>query len=383
MPIAIPTLDPSALPTQPGGILGGILGGMQTQQRMQAQRLATQMTQQRLAMLPQEEQAKLAEAQARTGLYGQQARLAAARAEAGPAVGALTGPAADVRSIERLKVMYGEHSQQVKDAQSGLNAKNARLAAIGKWYGQPQVYKLQQVRQQQLAVGDTRGASETSAAMAKQLSDPKARDQYEALTGIVDEMGNVDMDKISQYAGPMGKTKLFTDQAMANFGHISPEYNAYRNFTFQAKAMADQLRKALGTSVRNQYVKTMLLPLIDNIDKTWGNNPQLARSQWQWANRWLNHYKDLYHMYATQGIPQDQINPKILADKTLLETPPGMQYMRRPVAAGPAVTPTITPAARITAPTDRFAKYTDADWESTAKQHGMTVDELKRRVGAQ
>lgn len=250
--------------------------------------------------------------EARTALAQAQAKRLLAQA-ARPGGGLqLKGPAGDIQAIEELKQAYPNRPDLVGKAEDQREAQVGRWKALATYYGRPEVARLQMVRDQQLAQGKVENAAELSASLTKSISDTSTRQQYEALNGITNEMNNVDFPSIAQYAGPIGKAKLLGDEAQASFlGRVNPSYQNYTIFKKQTLAMTDQLRKALGTSIRNEYVKTMLLPIINNLKETWGNNPQIAQAQWNWAKRWLSNYRDLYHKFALQGLPEDKIAKQI------------------------------------------------------------------------
>lgn len=255
-------------------------------------------------------------------------------------ISSLSGPAASQASADVYSQLHGAQDPRTIQIQRALKTGIDLKQRMAQFYGMPMITKLQNIHQQQVQSGDTSAAHETSAAITKQIGDPDAQKQYEALSGISNEMGTVDFDSIKQYAGPMGKTKLLYDEAKASMGFgTPPAYQNYVVFKKQAKGMTDQLRKGLGTSIRNQYVKTMLLPLIDNLKKTWGQNPELAKAQWDWAKGWINRYQTQYAKYATEGLTKEDVHKKILADKSMQMTPPGMQSPRTGITKRIAVKP--------------------------------------------
>jgi hypothetical protein len=315
MALEIPSIQQTTLP----GVnpLANILQGYQAVHSILRQPQLEEQQRQQAA-------ANLARIQAQTQLYGAQTQ----RALHPNLTAGLTGSAAEAMSINRLSRILGPNSPEVKAAKDKMAAQTAMWNQMAKYRGLPQVTKLQMERDAQLASGNVSEAAETGAALAKQISDKNARQQYQALSGVADDMSNVDMNTLSQYAGPMGHLKLYKDEGLASIGITNPSYQKYQIYTKQVKAMGDQLRKALGTSVRNEYVKNMLLPLVDSLDKIWGQNPQIAMSNWQWAHNWITRYRDMYHKFGTEGLTKDQINNKILSDPSMTQKPPAMQMQQ-------------------------------------------------------
>jgi hypothetical protein len=327
----------------------------QPQQQALAQQLGQAQVgtlQQKLAEAPLEEQLKQAQI---GGLQGQQvllpfkAALMQAQAQKAQELAKhpylskpLTGPAAEIASIEQLKKQYpdiapGVPSPQVKRANAKFDAQTKMWNQRGDFVGLSPVGRIIKNRTLlEAAHAPQQEIDQLNSELGKKLSDPKARQIYMSFNGVVNELNNVNMPDISRYAGPQGYSLLKQDELAASFGKSNPYYRKYRNFKFQAKIITDQLRQALGTSTRNAYVMNMLYPVVNNLQEVWGNNPVLALNQWKWLLQWSHQYRDMYYKYATEGIlpgKKNAINEKILNDPGIQSTAPGMQHYAGTVGA--------------------------------------------------
>ena len=79
---------------------------------------------------------------------------------------------------------------------------------------------------------------------------------------------------------------------------------------------------------------------VNNFKEVWGNNPELALSQWKWLTQWTHHLTGLYHYYAMHGVPAKEIESGLLNDPNMQDTAPGMpNYTRSGKTFNPVMHP--------------------------------------------
>lgn len=333
MPFALPQLSPQDLPTKPGGILGGILQGVQTmnamkqqQQRARAQSIANQMAQQNLAFLPKQQQSTLDLRRAQIERQQQLART--------PFAGQiLPGAAGQVQALEILAKKYGVNSDQYKMALAAHNADLNMKNAKARYYGANTQYKNLTPTQKLLLAqhensqvesggqGSNPGTPTThqpqqntilQAALQKRVSDAPTRQRAIASGEMLDTLNKINFTPIAQYTGVAGAARLKADEmAVSAGGKPSPQYAAYQNFVKgESKLIGDSVRQALATSVRSDYVRTMLMPLADPTAKIWGNDPALAIQRFNFFRNWMQHYHDLYRHATNYGVTEYGVQRK-------------------------------------------------------------------------
>lgn len=152
---------------------------------------------------------------------------------------------------------------------------------------------------------------QTQAQMAKQIGNEAAQKQFGPLLDMAKTINAIDFSPVAKFAGTHGKLNAMYERAKTatGIGEPSEDFKAYDNFVqSQGKLLADSARQALATSVRSQYVKTMLMPLVKTA--TWYENPELAMNRFNFFRNWINQRVKVMHYLATKGISPnlDEVN---------------------------------------------------------------------------
>jgi hypothetical protein len=353
----------------PDPIARGLQAGIATGGTLEALRQRRQVAQQQAQLAPLQQQMmqqKLQQARQMAPLQQQLMQAQALRVAQQTRLGGvpMTGDVGQRMAIEQLQ-KAGAKPEIIQDMLDRYHASTQRLQQMARYYGLPAIGKAQQYESQlkqtfqpaPIATGqngitpyhqhvsdlltkantapqtltsqDQFRLNQVRGAEQKLTSDPDTRKQLLAVNEILNQYNTVDpqmFDQLTQFTGLAGRGRAALGFGEAAVGlPVSQAYQAYTTFQKQAKGMTDQLRKALGTSVRNQYVKSMLLPLVNVIDDTVGKNPQMARAQWQWLGNWLKSYRAAYTQAVEQGIPTWKIRSTdlIKQNPNLQQTAPG------------------------------------------------------------
>lgn len=218
--------------------------------------------------------------------------------------------------------------------------------------------------------------AQTESMMGKQVGVTAARQQLVPLLDILKTINAVDFSPVAPFAGIHGRSQATIERSLAAAGQpVSPAFQKYNLFVrTQAKVIADAVRRALATSVRNQYVKTMILPLTQVV--TWTENPQMAMQRFEYFRQWLNDRARVLHYMGTKGIsPSLNEMDKVLGLGMTKGSPYPTEAQRAQTLGLGAMPPTMP------TPSPDLAKYTQKDIEDTAKAHNISVAQVKQRLG--
>ena len=213
---------------------------------------------------------------------------------------------------------------------------------------------------------------QTEGDISSRIGVTTARNQLTALVDIAKTINAIDIKPVTKYSGVQGKSQATMQRAAAALNlPVSDDFVKYNRFiNTQRNLIADAARQALATSVREGYVRSFILPLIDV--STWTENPKLALDRFNFFKQWINDKLRVTHHLAAKGVP-----PTVEElDKVLGIGMPPISPASKPFPT-PTATPTIAKKGLY------LGKYTDKDLEETAKTHNMTVDEVKRQLGIQ
>jgi hypothetical protein len=143
---------------------------------------------------------------------------------------------------------------------------------------------------------------QTETLLGKQTGNVAAQQALPPLLDIAKTINAIDFKPVAHFAGLHGKAYASMERGIAALGgKVSPEFEAYDNFVkSQGKLLADATRQALQTSVRNQYVMNMLMPLTNT--SVWYENPELAMNRFNFFRNWINDRMKMYHYLGTKGI---------------------------------------------------------------------------------
>lgn len=174
------------------------------------------------------------------------------------------------------------------------------------------------------------------------------------------------MPSVTQYAGIKGQAKLAKDSTSAQLGKVSPEYEDYFKFSRTvAPTMANEMRRVLGgqaTDYEGQLMKNLANPAF------WDSNPQLAMSQWS----------ELKKVYKTQvnkelyNSPIQRLKDQQASMNDLTLNNSDIEQLVNTGVGNPGK------AAGLFSGQDVPSQK---DLEHTAKKYGLTVEQVKQRLG--
>jgi len=144
---------------------------------------------------------------------------------------------------------------------------------------------------------------QTEAKLAKDVGNKAAQNALPPLIDIAKTINGINYTPVANFSGLHGKAYAMMERAKAatGIGQTSPEFKAYDNFVqSQGKLLADATRQALATSVRQPYVREMLMPLTNTA--VWYESPELAMNRFNYFRDWLNDRMKIYHHLATKGV---------------------------------------------------------------------------------
>lgn len=163
--------------------------------------------------------------------------------------------------------------------------------------------------------------------------------QYSAvLDNLLDEGAQL-MPAVSKYTGISGMLKKVGDSVESALGHTSQDYSDYMNFThITAPNTANEIRRVLGGQATDYEGRMMT-----NISNPsyWDSNPKQAMQQ----------YKYLTNLYKNRVSPIITGSPSANLKNMQQNSSPSSQY-------------------------------SDTDLQYTAQKYGMTVDQVKQKLGA-
>jgi hypothetical protein len=223
-------------------------------------------------------------------------------------------------------------------------------------------------QQQDMLMGD----------QSKRVSDSITRQRALASGELLATFNKINLQPIADYAGPEGATLFKKDAAMANIPGSKPpqRYIDYLNFKkSQSKLLADQVRAALKTSVRYQYVQHYLLPLADPNLKIWGNNPYAAIQRMIFFRDWLKNYHDFYLKASQYGV-----------SAAGRYSPPPIPSQAKTIAkyGSPAQKKEMVGQAPTSFYSKRFGRnFTLEDLKTTAKANNKTLAQIKQDFGVE
>jgi hypothetical protein len=166
--------------------------------------------------------------------------------------------------------------------------------------------------------------------------------QYAIVLDSLFDEGSKLMPSVVSYAGAQGKVNLAKDAARASLGEVSPRYSEYLQFTnVVAPNTANEMRRVLGGQATDYEAKVM-----NNLSNPsfWLTNPKLAMEQWNFM----------------QNMFRKKIGPALTT---------GLSGAVKKIEQG----------AMDTSPIQNVPS--DEDLQYTAKTRGMTVEQVKQKLG--
>lgn len=182
----------------------------------------------------------------------------------------------------------------------------------------------------------------------KNTTDQDTRKRNLFASNIEKSLNNLDPSALTQYSGIPGHGKLLLDKLMAGFGNPSKNYQDYANSSMAADTAAKQIRQFLGESI--QPAMSEKLEQLTN-PSAWFYSPDQAKNLVGTTRKLLENemgtYRDALRstdIYQGKGISQ-QNNPQTNSSSK------------------------------------NNQNYSNEDLEHTAKLRGISVEEVKRKLG--
>lgn len=207
---------------------------------------------------------------------------------------------------------------------------------------------------------------QTQEILNKKVGDDTARKAIAPLMEVAKVINGIDIAPISKFTGFEGRTRYHYEQLRAGFGlSTTPDFKAAQAFHIQqAKLLADAIRQALKTSIRNEYVKNMLIPL-SSVD-VWKSDPETAIMRFNYMKDYLNGRLKTFVTLANKGTP---LNEKEVNDMLDINVP-------KEKIPGKAIVPTKTFYS-----SKLGRNITEKDIQDTMKEYGLTHDQVISRYG--
>lgn len=169
--------------------------------------------------------------------------------------------------------------------------------------------------------------------------------QYAGILDNLFDRGSQLIPAVAQYAGLAGKGQQGLDALKSSFGETSPQYQDYLYFSRTlAPILSNEMRRTLGGQATDNEQKAM-----GNLaNPTWiDSNPQQAMSQYQFL----------------QSVYRSSVNPALAArpNQTLASLQSGSVRNNPPAVSAPSA----------------------EDIAFTAQKYGMTIDQVKQKLGIQ
>ncbi len=232
----------------------------------------------------------------------------------------LGGVAGEIEDLEKLKQKYGENSFQYKLAERAFNSQVTSRESLSNMRDNPNRFAPAQVKnvtafQDQIKkdfpqysdeeigqVSDAylAGKDEVNgkklpplSATANALLNPiykgssttAIQNQAANLNSTYNELKNIDIEPLKDFAGAEGKVKYLYQKANPSSRTQSwRDYDAFKTST-QILAM-DTLRKGFGTSVVPEYVYSTLGQLSNPNSSIW-DDPEQVQTRWNKTLEWL------------------------------------------------------------------------------------------------
>jgi hypothetical protein len=120
---------------------------------------------------------------------------------------------------------------------------------------------------------------------------------------LADDVNDIDIKPIAQFAGPKGQAKAAIYEKMDALGQSVPdEYRQYKAFkNILSYYTMDQLRATFGTSVIPDYVQKTLGGGADPISSSIWKSPDQAIYEWNEVKKYVNRHNEKIRNLANKG----------------------------------------------------------------------------------
>jgi hypothetical protein len=174
----------------------------------------------------------------------------------------------------------------------------------------------------------------------KGVTDPDTRKRNLFATNIEKTLDQINVDNLVKYSGVVGGASKIGQQVADAFSKSSPEYKEYKKASKTAEFLATQVRQFYGDSIQPEMIKR--LESLTN-PTSWATSPELAKALFN----------------QTKGI----LGMEMQTYRDALKTTKA--YQKQESSEDKKLN----------------LKYTPENIEHTAKVRGISVEEVKRRLG--
>lgn len=204
-------------------------------------------------------------------------------------------------------------------------------------------------------------------AINKGTSDTQARNTLLRAENLDKTRNSIDVEDLTRYSGLKGTGKYLYDSARAAAGKPSDEFLKHNEAVNAASLMADQMRQFYGDSIQPSAMDR--LRHLAN-PSTWYKDPKVAQAQWKQLNKILDTETETYRNKGTSPIKLNTI--KFENGNFKLGNKEG-EADEEPASTGEGS----YDLAAVEKDLTRYdPRYTAANIRSTAKQMGMTTDQV-------
>lgn len=133
-------------------------------------------------------------------------------------------------------------------------------------------------------------------------STSQIRNQAAQYDMLYQDMKDVDIDRISKFAGPSGKIDIVNERRkmITDPDSVSDDAREYLAFQDKSILIMDSLRKAFGTSIQKSYVQGTLGRLSDPTNDIW-KDPKQVQKGWNMLLDWVDKNKDILSDKSKRG----------------------------------------------------------------------------------
>jgi hypothetical protein len=175
----------------------------------------------------------------------------------------------------------------------------------------------------------------------KKTTDASARQKNLYASNIEKTLNMIDPDSLTQYAGGFGAAQKYANMGAASLNMESKNYDNYVKSLNAANLLATQVRQFYGDSIQPSMIQRLeQLTSPSN----WANNPTLAKSQFNQTKQILGQEMGTYRQAMKSTAPYETQNAQYNSNiSSAMLTPENLAH--------------------------------------TAKKYGMTVEQVKQRLG--
>jgi hypothetical protein len=241
-----------------------------------------------------------------------------------------------LNSPDRLE-LQDENTRSLINYRNSPGAMNRGLSPVA---------KIQADIQRAEEEGDTAAAEQLKAQAQKQANDVQFRRQAVEFNNALKTYDTVDINAISKFAGPMGAVNYWSQKKLAQVGLPASEdfQKAHKFLTVTLPYQAGDIRRAMKDSItpEMQHILTSLSNPLEN-----SANPELAISNWNELGHLMKQQAQTYYEVIDKPVKAPVIKDEpVVKDKKVNKV------------------------------------YSEEDIRFTAKKHGVSEAEVRKRLKA-